>query len=233
MFAEQQHAILSTTKTHDSRQHKPHYLSPPRIKPQLPAHPRPFKPPVLSVTPSDLQCPTCDQRHLIYQCQSFKGWILDKKMSLVRKNKLCFNCLHVEHTTATCLSRHGCCHCGERHHTLLHAQASTSAPIPARMTPPYPAQGPATPTRTTPPPVVKVGGSANAVLMEAANVMVTAGVRTTLARALLDSGASVSLVSSRLVKAIQAQTTPNPVELSGLYSTGLSKCTVDLTLSSK
>ena len=87
-------------------------------------------------------------------------------------------------------------------------------------------------TRTTPPPVFKVGGSANAALMETAMVMVTAGVRTTLARALLDSGASVSLVSGRLVKAIQARTTPNPVELSGLYSTGLSKCTVYLTLSS-
>ena len=62
-------------------------------------------------------------------------------------------------------------------------------PIPARTTPtPYPAPGLAIKL-----PVHKVGGSANSALMETAMVMVIAGVRTTRACALLDSGASVSL----------------------------------------
>ena len=61
-----------------------------------------------------------DKSHSIYQCPSFKDIDLDKRTSLVRQQRLCFNCLSPWHHCRACPSRKSCRACNKRHHTLLH-----------------------------------------------------------------------------------------------------------------
>ena len=90
---------------------------------------------VLSVTFSNPRCPVCDQEHAPYQCCAFKCWTVDRSKGLARKCKVCFNCLGLGHGTASCPSRRGCHHRGERHNLLLHLHpASISSIAPATPT---------------------------------------------------------------------------------------------------
>ena len=52
---------------------------------------------------------------------------LHDQRELVKKNKLCFNCLSSDHMISQCQSKHSCklSGCNKRHHTLLHRETST------------------------------------------------------------------------------------------------------------
>ena len=44
-------------------------------------------------------CVLCkDNSYSIYQCSIFKGYSVLERYELVKKNKLCINCLHPNHT---------------------------------------------------------------------------------------------------------------------------------------
>ena len=62
----------------------------------------------------------------IYQCSTFMGWTVDRRMSTVHKKQLCNNCLGRGHSTDTCRSKRTCRECSGRHHTFLHRPSQST-----------------------------------------------------------------------------------------------------------
>ena len=71
----------------------------------------------------DTACISCGVwKHPLYVCRKFRSVSLEKRMNLVRKHQLCFNCLQSGHFTQQCTSDQKCRECHKPHHTLLHVQ---------------------------------------------------------------------------------------------------------------
>ena len=64
-------------------------------------------------------CPRCGAKHFLNKCTDFLNNLsVDEKITFVKDNHVCENCLRSGHTTQQC--RSGGCHvCGDKHHTLL------------------------------------------------------------------------------------------------------------------
>ena len=71
-----------------------------------------------NVSPKCLLCKT--NRHPLYVCSSFKLLPHDQKISIVKSNGICMNCLKPGHFVKQCKSLHHCKTCQKPHHTLLH-----------------------------------------------------------------------------------------------------------------
>lgn len=74
------------------------------------------------------QCVACTQMHPLYQCQTFKGWLIPSRREFVKTKRLCYNCLSQGHGVTDCTSNRNCGFCKGRHHSLLHPSISTSGP---------------------------------------------------------------------------------------------------------
>ena len=64
--------------------------------------------------------------NILYLCTGFKKLTLEKKLNVVKRNKLCYNCLSSRHLSSTCKSKSSCKECGAKHHTFLHNMSPTS-----------------------------------------------------------------------------------------------------------
>ena len=82
--------------------------------------------PAMRTNSSQSSCPACEQaEHSLYICPVFKSWSLDRKKAVIKKVKVCFNCLSIGHLSGSCPSRKSCRQCGGRHHTLLHSEMTS------------------------------------------------------------------------------------------------------------
>lgn len=68
----------------------------------------------------------CTQRHALYRCSKFLALNRDKREEIVKKNRLCLNCLHSGHSYRNC-ERGGCFRCNEKHSSSL-CKAASFAP---------------------------------------------------------------------------------------------------------
>ncbi|XP_053698654.1 uncharacterized protein LOC128745601 [Sabethes cyaneus] len=73
---------------------------------------------------STSRCAACTQLHRIHDCETFKCMTLDEKQDIVRKKRLCWNCLSFSHISRDCLSK-PCWKCNEKHHSLLHPTSTS------------------------------------------------------------------------------------------------------------
>ena len=69
---------------------------------------------------TDHSCIICKERHPLYVCGQFKSLSRDRKLSVLRSNNLCLNCLGPGHFARNCRSSNRCQKCQRLHHTLLH-----------------------------------------------------------------------------------------------------------------
>jgi len=149
-------------------------------------------------------CPLCGELHSLGRCSTFSSYDVDKRNKTVRDKKLCLNCLGEGHGCRTCPSRFACRTCGGRHHTLLHRERETStnpttsaAVLTSRVD---------TPTR----------GVAS---LYSAMVAFQCGRRTVMARALLDAGASLSMITENLANNLGLTRIHDPIHISGIAGT--------------
>ena len=84
-------------------------------------------------SPNCLLCKT--DRHPLYACSRFKLLSHDQKISTVKSNGVCMNCLKPGHFLKQCKSLHHCRTCQKPHHTLLHID---NTPTSNTSTPPSP-----------------------------------------------------------------------------------------------
>ncbi|XP_066251914.1 uncharacterized protein [Euwallacea similis] len=69
--------------------------------------------------PYRARCPFCKEENFIYFCDKFKTLSISDRFEVVRKMKLCTNCLRYGHKSSECRSS-GCKICRQKHATLLH-----------------------------------------------------------------------------------------------------------------
>ena len=69
-------------------------------------------------------CLCCKSKnHKLFSCNSFREKTIDERFQVVKKNKLCGNCLRSGHFANQCNSTSTCKTCQGKHNTLLHRSA--------------------------------------------------------------------------------------------------------------
>ena len=175
-----------------------------------PEHPQTFRPRnnvhVSSAPPHPPQiykwdCQLCaPEKHPLHACPKWLGYSVPQCLAHVRSQSLCSNCLAVGHETASCKSTYRCRTCQQKHHSTIHQSSS-------------------------PPPLqVNYASKAESKLPDA--LMMTAVVelagpsgQTLQARALIDSGAGISLISSRVTQQLRLPLTKADLQFTGVQGT--------------
>ena len=141
------------------------------------------------------QMKECSGSHSISHCDRYKQLGTREKKTVVRKLKLCLNCLG-RHFVADCLSKFSCRTCNGRHHTSLHFDR------------PVKQQSGVTSGATF---------SGPSVLLSTAMVGIddTAG-KTLMFRALLDSGSQTSFITAETASKLNLARSTVDVKISGI-----------------
>ena len=165
----------------------------PARKQDKPSYSKPQKSQVYSVsapTPSPahtsyrLDCLLCKpEKHPLHICPKWLGFSVEQRLIQVKDRKLCANCLAVGHATSTCKSSYRCRDCGQAHHTTIHKSSPPSVQVSTTLS-----QSQQLP---------------DALLMTAMVLLKGPGGQQLKARAFLDPGAGLSLVSSRVAQLLE------------------------------
>lgn len=152
-------------------------------------------------------CIACErQGHLLYACRKFSGLPYHRRMALVRENKLCLNCLKPGHFVKQCTSKQACKKCGQGHHTLLHQERQKENGAGGKETP-----GPSSAPSLSASPIdfvastqtLRASGQDQVMLMTCQVVVTRPGGPACRARALLDTGSSLSFITERLAQRLR------------------------------
>ena len=80
-------------------------------------------------SPTESNCVVCKtDKHPLYVCTKFKSLPHDDKISVLRSNGICMNCLGGGHFNQQCKSSHKCKICQRPHHTLIHVDTQSNNP---------------------------------------------------------------------------------------------------------
>ena len=146
--------------------------------------------------PCRYTCPLCQERHYAWGCTTFKEKTLAQKKEHVERHSLCRNCLKPGHSQGDCKSRFSCQTCDERHNTLLHPVSNnqTSASV-HHISDNLPKNH-----------------CNQAKLLMTSEVLVTGPTGKSMpVRALLDSGADISSITSKVANHLNLKPLGNPV----------------------
>ena len=154
--------------------------------------PSPAKPPY------KWECSLCHpEKHPLHLCSKWAGFTLQQRLNHVKNKSLCSNCLGVGHTTATCKSTYRCRDCQQPHHTSLHKETASQV-------------------NST---IIQSQQVPDALLMTAEVLLKGPGGQELKARAFLDPGASISLISSRITQILDLPLEPNKINFTGAQGT--------------
>ena len=143
-------------------------------------------------------CLVCTEYHPLHVCQSFADKTVDQRKDCIKEFNLCRNCLKCGHSAADCRSEYRCRVCGSKHNTLIHEKAAA----------PSASVNTATPNSTD---------SIPSSLLMTSQVLLTGPTgRTMVARALLDSGATFSLISTKAMKTLALRRSKTCVTIKGV-----------------
>ena len=71
-------------------------------------------------------CELCrPEKHPLWRCPKWEGWALPQKLAHIAAYHLCSNCLHKGHITESCKSKYRCNTCRQKHHSSIHQQSTT------------------------------------------------------------------------------------------------------------
>ena len=168
----------------------------------------------------DTACISCGVgKHPLYVCRKFKSMSVEKRMNLVIKHQLCFNCLHSGHFTQQCSSDRKCRECRKSNHTLLHSQFEREgvAKTPSLERQSLPAKTEkSSASHSSHLSCPKSGGQRRALMITCQIGVVTSDGHVTKARALLDCGSSTSFVTEHLARRLQLPRQRQRVRVAGI-----------------
>ena len=143
--------------------------------------------------PYKWDCVLCKtEKHPMHLCPKWVELALAPKLALIQQYAMCSNCLHRGHTTEACRSNYRCETCNQKHHTTIHQQAASVSVNHAT-----------TICRQLPD-----------ALMTTAQLLLVGPNGTVLkARALIDSGAGISMVTLRAAQNINLALQPAELHL--------------------
>ena len=137
------------------------------------------------------ECRLCPGvKHFLYFCPKWTAFSLVQKTSHIGNHKLCSNCLGPGHTTADCRSLYRCRECRQKHHSSIHQSQSPSV-------------NSISPSQQVP----------DALLTTAEVLLHGPNGETLQARALIDSGAGICLVTNRVAQLLNLPLAPAQLQL--------------------
>ena len=147
--------------------------------------------------PCKYDCSLCHEKHYCYHCSKFKAFTPKQRREHVTAKNLCINCLKPNHTVEQCRSIYKCSVCNQKHNSMVHDEGMTIS---------SPALGLASASATIPDGLLMTA----TVLVNGSN-----GIQTT-ARAFIDSGSSVTLISNKLKNALALKSTGQHMTIDGV-----------------
>ncbi len=177
----------------------------------------------MSKTSSCSLCP--GQSHGLYNCPVFIEMTVSKCQAHVNSHHLCNNSLSSKHSTKECPSTKTCRECGWKHNTRLHRTSGTSRKSPVNST------GDTMVPVTSQSSALASAPATSAALLPTALADVSDGERVQHARLLMDTGASLSLITERLADALRVERRHH-VKVSGLAGGLVSTTYVNLSFCS-
>ena len=153
---------------------------------------------VVSPAPSyKWECALCrPDKHPLHTCPKWSAYNVTQRLGHIQAKILCSNCLAGGHATSACKSTYRCRECGQPHHTTIHQQAATVTPI----------------NSTT----VQSHQVPDALMTTAQVLLIGPRGQELKARALIDSGAGLSLVSRRVTQLLDLPLEPNKLQFSAV-----------------
>ena len=184
----------TTEKTSEPQVKKPFYKKSNYSTHKNSVHVATASPSANPANPYRWECLLClPEKHPLHLCPKWGAYSLVQKMSHITTNKLCHNCLAGGHTTTACKSYYRCKECKQKHHTTIHQQAP-SAPV----------------NHST-----STSHQVPDALMTTARLLLIGSDGTELqARALIDSGAGISLITQRAAQMLHLPLEPAKLRLS-------------------
>ncbi len=182
-------------------------------------------------------CPICKEHHSLAKCSVFLSYELEQRNKFVKDHRRCTNCLHDSHTQSKCTSPFSCRYCRGRHHSLLHRDNTAGNSETTSVNNSFvKAQADKQPKVQTQKQVNK-GVSApltppELYFVDTAVVNVIHGDRQLPARAALDSGSGVSLMTESIASQLKLPRYSQRVLVEGAYGGGSSKHYVEAQLQS-
>lgn len=150
-------------------------------------------------------CPNCEQAHTLPQCPTFKTLTVGQRWDFVREKRLCFRCIKSKHRRVNCKSKPcGVNNCHRPHHPMLH-EDPPAAPMPSSST--SEAVLSVAPT--------DAAGS-RSILLKMCPVVIVGPRGEMNTYALLDEGATITLIDEDLAQSIGADGPPRPLNLQGV-----------------
>ena len=159
---------------------------------------------VQSYNATSVHCPICSYQHRVFQCDRFKKMSLTERRNLAYSSKLCFNCLGDGHMTRDCSSKSTCEKCQKKHNTPLHPEmVDTRKTVPINQNTALHQSTSQFDTVVLPTAIIPVIASDCSILK---------------CRALLDSGAQLSMMTEDCAQRLQLKRTPASMRLNGIVS---------------
>ena len=139
--------------------------------------PAPGKPPAYEYK---WECKLCTpEKHPLHSCPKWVNLTLLQKTAHVALHNCCANCLGIGHTTANCKSHYRCSYCKQKHHSSMHQHAVASPSVNA----------------------LSPGRQVPDVLLTTTELLILGpNGEEKKVRALIDSGAGISLVTSEVTE---------------------------------
>lgn len=155
------------------------------------------------------KCKLCGLvKHSVFRCETFQNLSVTDRKKLVQSKGLCFNCLSTGHQQKQCTSSN-CKVCGNKHHTLLHdSEPAKEAPQDSA------ASGSSSPHAYT---HCSIQTDNSVVLLQTVLIQIEDNHgRCHPARALLDSGAQLNLMSERFAQLLGGKKTRENHRIGGI-----------------
>ena len=156
-------------------------------------------------------CVICKtEKHPLYSCIKFRALPQTSKMSILKSNDLCMNCLKPGHFVKQCKSVYRCKVCQRPHHSLLHVESrSENSRVNDHSNESQPIVNPVMSHAVT---ALKT----NALLMTCKLLIEAPNGSLVEARGILDSASSASFVSERIVQSLGINQSSCNATISGI-----------------
>ena len=150
-----------------------------------------------TANPYRWECCLCKpDKHPLHTCPKWASYTVTQRLVHVKAKNLCTNCLAGGHTLNNCKSTYRCRECGQQHHTTIHQESAVATPVNS---------------------AVATDHQVPDALMTTAQVLLIGPRGQEIkARALIDSGAGLSLVSHRVAQTLGLPLAPSKLQLSGV-----------------
>ncbi|XP_011883842.1 PREDICTED: uncharacterized protein LOC105570992 [Vollenhovia emeryi] len=166
-------------------------------------------------TNKTVSCAICGSNHYVSSCPQYTSKTVLQRLAIINKFKLCFNCLG-SHRAAVCRITKRCQKCGHKHHTTIH-QTKPVASDPGTNKSTDSSEKTSKPSDAHVLHSSKEKTTTTSVLLATAQVtIVNSSGETAKARALVDQGSEITLISERLVQLLRLPRVKSSISLVGV-----------------